>query len=344
MGRSHIKNYQKHPGARVVAVADINKNRLDLVGDEHDIKKRFTAGEELIEAAGKLELDIISIATPNKYHKTITVAALKAGCHVLCEKPMAMNTQEALEMESAARESGRRLMINFSFRFNKVADALKKQVNSGRLGEIYFARTIWLRRLGMPGFGGWFGQKSLSGGGPLIDLGVHRIDLAMWLMGYPKPVWVLGSTYNHIASRIAEKAGKDFDVEDIAIAMVKFENGATLEAEASWAANIEQKELMETRLLGTKGGVLYENENGGYGFKGSVFYESDGYQYDAKLNTDSQVAVPSAMEHFVDSILNDKPHMATAREGIIVMELLDAIYASAERGEPVKITNGRVCD
>jgi len=227
-------------------------------------------------------------------------------------------------------------MINFSFRFNEVADALKKQVDDGRLGDVYFARSVWLRRRGMPGFGGWFGQKELSGGGPLIDLGVHRIDLALWLMGYPEPVWVLGSTYDHIAGKIAREKQKDFDVEDIAVAMVKFDNGATLEAEASWAANIREKELMETRLMGTEGGLLYHNQDGGYRFSAELFYESEGYHYDSKLHQGGK-EVPSAMEHLVESILNDTPHIATAHEGVIVMELLDAIYESAETGKPVKI-------
>lgn len=336
MGRGHIANFQKHPQSKVVAIADLDKKRLRTIGKEYEVSERFSSGEELIDSIPKLGLDIVSVATPNKFHKPLTIAALEAGCHVLCEKPMAMNADEAKEMEAVANRTGKRLMINFSFRFNEVADALKKQVDAGQLGDIYFARTVWLRRRGLPGFGGWFGQKELSGGGPLIDLGVHRIDLALWMMGYPEPTWVIGSTYDHIASKIAKEKGKDFDVEDIAVAMVKFENGATLEAEASWASNIKENELMETRLMGTEGGLLYKNKDEGYSFTAEIFHESDGYPFDSQLHLTGK-HVPSSMEHLVDCILEDQQHIATAHEGVIVMELLDAIYESSHTGEPVKI-------
>ncbi len=336
MGAGHIKGFGKHPDAEVVAIGETDVERLGRVGETFGISERFNSGKELIASAADLGLDIISVATPNNLHKDLTIGALRAGCHVLCEKPMAMNASEAREMEAVAEQTGRRLMINFSFRFNEVADALKRQVEAGRLGDIYFARSIWLRRRGLPGFGGWFGRKELSGGGPLIDLGVHRIDLALWLMGYPEPTWVLGSTYDHIAGKIAAEEGKDFDVEDIAMAMIRFDNGATLEAEASWAANIKENELMKTRLMGTDGGLLYHNEDEGYRFSAELFYESEGYHYDSQLHPTGR-QVPSAMEHLVDCILTDTPHTAGAHEGVIVMELLDAIYESAEKGEPVRI-------
>ena len=230
MGRGHVAGYQEHPGAEVVAVADLDADKLQEVADELDVPRRYESGEEMLEEES---LDVVSVATPNKFHKPLTLQALDSGAHVLCEKPMAMNAAEARDMIRAAGDADRRLMINFSFRFNEVGHALKSQVDRGHLGDVYFARTVWLRRRGLPGFGGWFGQKELSGGGPLIDLGVHRIDLALWLMGYPKPVWVMGSTYDHIGSRLAKEQGKEFDVEDLAVAMVKFDNGATMEAEAS---------------------------------------------------------------------------------------------------------------
>jgi predicted dehydrogenase len=333
MGRGHVAGYQEHPRAEVVAVADLEEEKLQEVADEMEVPDRYASGEEMLEEAS---LDVVSVATPNKFHKPLTIHALKQGCHVLCEKPMAMNAVEARDMIQAAEEADRRLMINFSFRFNEVADALKTQVDRGQLGDVYFGRTVWLRRRGLPGFGGWFGQKDLSGGGPLIDLGVHRIDLALWLMGYPKPVWVMGSTYDHIGTRLAKEQGKEFDVEDLAVAMIKFENGATLEAEASWAGYIAERELMRTRLLGTEGGLIYRNVGEGYEFEAEIYREEDGYHFDKKLHP-MGVGVHSAMYHFVDAILEDQPHIATGGEGLIVMELLDAIYASAHNGTPVKI-------
>ena len=227
-------------------------------------------------------------------------------------------------------------MINFSYRFTEQSMALKQQVEAGILGDVYFARTIWHRRRGLPGFGGWFGQKALSGGGPLIDLGVHRLDLALWLMGYPKPVWVMGSTYNPIGSALAQEKGKQFDVEDLAVGLIKFDNGATLELEASWAANINERELMETRLFGTKAGLVQRNLEETYKFEAEIYLERDGAHFDMKLHGPTR-PVPTSMAHFVDSILNDTPHIATGEEGLLVMEILDAIYATAKLGQPVRV-------
>lgn len=333
MGKAHIRGYQSHPDAEVVAIADLNQERLDSVSSEFNIPSCYKDAQDMLE---KEQLDIVSIATPNKLHKPLAISAFEAGCHVLCEKPMAMNAEEAREMIAASEKAGKRLMINFSFRFTEQSWALKKQVETGILGDIYFARSIWHRRRGMPGFGGWFGQKALAGGGPLIDLGVHRLDLALWLMGYPRPSWVMGSTYNPIASKKAKESGKPFDVEDLAAAMIKFENGATLELEASWAGNRKERERMKTRLYGTKGGLLQENMEEGYKFEAEIFVEREGCQFDMKLHPPVPGA-HSAMYHYVDSILNHTPHIATGAEGLIVMELLDAIYKSSEEGQPVKI-------
>jgi len=278
----------------------------------------------------------VSVVTPNKFHMPLTLAALKAGCHVLCEKPMAMNADEARTMIAAAKKAKRRIMINFSYRFTQQAWALKKEVDTGILGEVYFARTVWHRRRGMPGFGGWFGQKELAGGGPLIDLGVHRLDLALWLMGYPKPVWVLGGSYNHIASRIAKEQGRKFDVEDLAAGMIRFENGATMVVEASWASNAKEREHMLTQLYGTKAGLVQKNYDEGYNFEAELYVERNGCQYDMKLHPPVPDAV-GPMYHFIDSIVKDTPHIATGEEGLVVMELLDAIYESAATGKPVEI-------
>lgn len=333
MGGSHIGGYRSHPKAEVVAISDLDEKRLKAKGDEFGISKRYTDAEAMLSQE---DLDFVSIATPNKFHKPLTISAFKHGCHVLCEKPMAMNAVEGREMLAAAKKAKRRLMINFSYRFTEQSWALKKQVDSGILGDIYFARTVWHRRRGIPGFGGWFGNKALAGGGPLIDLGVHRLDLAMWLMNYPKPTWVIGSTYSPIASAIAKREKKVFDVEDLAVGMVKFSNGATLEVEASWAANIKENEQMSTHLYGTKGGLLQRNLDETYKFEAELYLEKDGCQFDMKLHPPVPQAV-NAMFHFVDSVDTGKPHIATGEEGLIIMQLLDAIYASAAKGEPVKV-------
>jgi predicted dehydrogenase len=334
MGRHHIAGYQTHPDAEVVAIADLDESRLEQIGDQYGVATRYLSGEEMLQEE---ELDIVSIATPNKFHAPLTIAALEAGNHVLCEKPMAMSAAEARQMLATAEKAGKRLMVNFSYRFTEQSQALKDRVDAGELGDIYFARTVWHRRRGLPKFGGWFGQKGLSGGGPLIDLGVHRLDLALWLMGYPKPVWVMGSAYNPIATALAKEQGVDYDVEDLAVGLIKFDNGATLVVEASWAANIKEKELMETRLLGTKGGLVQRNLNETYEFEAEVYFERNGAHYDMKLHAPPRRRL-NAMNHFVESIVNETPHTATGEEGLLVMEILDAIYKSAEEGEPVQIS------
>lgn len=330
--RRHIEGYRTHPNAEVVAIADTDPKRIQDVGDAFHIKGRYPSLTEMLKHE---KLDVVSIATPNLYHKPQTVEALRAGCHVLCEKPMALSAEDAEDMIVTAKECGRRVMINFSSRTSEEAVAMKAAVDAGMLGHIYYARSTWMRRRRLPGFGGWFGQKALSGGGPLIDIGVHRLDLALWLMGFPKPTWVMGSTYDYIAQDIAKREGKKFDVEDLAVAMIKFENGATLELEASWCANIKEREHLSTRLLGTKAGILHHNIGDVYDSFAELYLEKDGCQYDMMLHP----PVPNAksnMYHFVDAILNDRPHMAGPEEGLEVMKILDAIYKSAELGEPVR--------
>ncbi|MCX7671273.1 MAG: Gfo/Idh/MocA family oxidoreductase, partial [Anaerolineae bacterium] len=307
MGRHHIAGYQTHPRAEVVAIADPDPARLQEIGDKFNVPKRYAAGEEML---AQEKLDIVSIVTPNKFHRELTLAAFAAGCHVLCEKPMAMNAAEAREMLAASRAAGKRLMINFSWRFTEQSFALKAEVDAGLVGDIYFGRTIWHRRRGLPGFGGWFGQKTLSGGGPLIDLGVHRLDLALWLMGYPRPAWVMGKTYNAIAAELAAQKGAAYDVEDLAAAFITFENNASLVVEASWAANISERELMETRLYGTKAGLVQRNIQEGYTFEAELYLERNGSHYNMTLHGPAK-PVPKPMAHFVESIVNDTPHIAT---------------------------------
>ena len=334
MGTAHVMGYREHPLADVVAVVDVDKKRLKEIGKKNlRIPNRYTSLKKMIN---KESPDIVSIAVPNCFHKNLAIEAMRSGCHVLCEKPMAMNAKEAEEMIEVSEKTGKRLMINFSFRFTEQSFALKKQVESGILGDIYFGRTVWHRRRGMPGFGGWFGKKEMSGGGPIIDLGIHRLDLALWLMNYPEPKYVMASTYNYLAKEAAKREKKEFTVEDIGVAMIKFENGATLELEASWAANIKDCEEMSTRLLGTKGGLVQKNIDEGYVFDAEIFIEKAGCLFDVKLHPPVP-ASHSSYYHFVDSIANNVPHTATAEEGLIVMRILDAIYKSAESGEPVKL-------
>jgi predicted dehydrogenase len=192
----------------------------------------------------------------------------------------------------------------------------------------------------MPGFGGWFSTKELSGGGPLIDLGVHRLDLALWFMGYPEPLYVTGATYNPIAQEIARRENKNFSVEDLAVGFIYFKNGASLSIEASWAANIQENEIMETRIFGTKGGLLHKNRGEAYQFEAHFYTEQNGHLWDQTLHEGSLWSAgiqktPTAMVHFIDAIYHNYPHDADGKQGLVVMQLLDALYTSAQTKKPV---------
>ena len=332
MGKNHAKAYQTHPGAELVAVCDMNEALLRSVATELKVPQTYTNAQEMFEKAG---LVAVSVATPNKFHAPLSIAALKAGLHVLSEKPMAMNAKEGEQMVAAAKKAGKNLMINFSYRFSDMSYALKQQVDAGVIGDVYFGRTVWHRRRGMPGFGGAFTTKELSGGGPLIDLGVHRLDLALWLMGYPEPVAVSGSEYNVIAKALAEKTKKTYTVEDLACGLVKFKNGATLIVEASWALNIPEREHMVTLLCGTKGGLVQKNTGGTYQFVAEIYTEEEGRLFTKTLDW-STVGAPSSYHEFVNSILQKRPPLATGEQGVKVMKILDGIYKSAKTGREVR--------
>lgn len=348
MGYNHFKGYLEHPDVEVVAIADRREDRRNYVKsicEENNIKI-YSEGIELIRNE---KVDILSVAVPNNQHKELTIAGLEAGANVLCEKPMAMNTQEAVEMLETAKRCGKKLGIDFSYRFTPQSRAIKKMVDSGIMGEIYFAETTWLRRNGIPGLvdndfntsssggmGSWFFDKTQSGGGPLIDLGVHRLDLALWLMDYPEPDWVIGSTYAKIGPDRARKQGLVYSVEDLACAMIKFKNGASLQLKASWASNIKAREEQTTRLVGTKCGLLQKNINEGYNYEVEFFKTENGVPLDCKLHEPAE-AVPSAYRLFVDAVRDNTDYLVKPEEGVTVMRLLDAIYSSAATGKPVEM-------
>lgn len=342
MGWGHLAGYMEHPDVEVVAVADRIEAKRENAKKEFNLPKVYAEGIDMIRNE---KLDILSVAVPNNQHGELTIAGLEAGANVLCEKPMAMNTAEAQEMLDTAARLGLKLGIDFSYRFNPQSRAMKDLVDAGRLGEIYYGRSVWLRRRGVPGLGSgfntkgggagsWFFDKSQSGGGPLIDLGVHRLDLALWLMGYPEPAWVMGSTYCKIAGKLAAERGLDYTVEDLACAMIKFKNGATLELDAAWASNIKENEQMSTRILGDKGGLYQYNLNEGYTWDAEYYQDMEGRQFDSKLHSSPEVR--NAFWLFADAVRDDTPFLVQPEEGVVVMRLLDAIYESARTGEPVK--------
>jgi predicted dehydrogenase len=336
MGRSHIRCYAASGCAEVVAICDVDADRLLKVGDEFGVEKRYGDFDAMLRAE---ELDAVSVVLPNALHEPFTVKALKRRLHVLCEKPMAHNLASARRMAAAARRSRRLLAINFSYRATPAAKWLRAAVDRGRLGRIYFARTGWHRRRGMPGFGGWFGNKKLAGGGPLIDLGVHRLDLAWWLMGRPEPVSASGATYAEIAPRIARRRRKVFTTEDMATGYIRFKNGATVVVEASWAANTEKREDMFTQLYGTKGGAVQRNFTEGYDFESLIFTELGGQQVDVKAKLPAKTPdSESSIANFARAALAGR---TTAegdwRDGLAVQRMLEGVYKSARLGREVRL-------
>lgn len=333
----HLGGYSRNPNVEIYALCDINEKNLAKRAEEYKVSRTFTDYRELLALK---ELDAVSVCTWNSAHAECAIAALRAGKHVLCEKPMALNTAQAQEMEKAAKENGKLLMIGFVRRFGNDCAVLKDFIDSGSFGEIYYAKAQYLRRKGCPG--GWFGDKSRSGGGPLIDLGVHVIDLCRYLMGGPQPVSVYGATFNKLGDRrhIKDARGysstvvsKDdiFDVEDMATALIRFDNGAVLSVEASFSLNIE-KDVGNIELFGTKAGCKLDPEL-------TIFTDMNDYLANVKLAQSTALSFDGLFDneinHFVECIETGKPCRNPAQDGVTLMKILDGIYESARTGHEV---------
>lgn len=333
----HLGGYSRNPNVEIYALCDINEKNLAKRAEEYKVSRTFTDYREMLALK---ELDAVSVCTWNSAHAECAIAALRAGKHVLCEKPMALNTAQAQEMEKAAKENGKLLMIGFVRRFGNDCAVLKDFIDSGSFGEIYYAKAQYLRRKGCPG--GWFGDKSRSGGGPLIDLGVHVIDLCRYLMGGPQPVSVYGATFNKLGDRrhIKDARGysstvvsKDdiFDVEDMATALIRFDNGAVLSVEASFSLNIE-KDVGNIELFGTKAGCKLDPEL-------TIFTDMNDYLANVKLSQPTALSFDGLFDneinHFVECIETGKPCRNPAQDGVTLMKILDGIYESARTGHEV---------
>lgn len=331
MGHHHLLSYQKNPRAELVGAADLDEAKLKRAREAAPGIQTFQNYEEMLR---ETKPDVVSIALPNSLHLPVAVACMEAGAHVLCEKPMSTDLAGALKMQSEADRLGRTIYMNLSQRFNAFHRAARQIVNSGALGEIYHGYTAWTRRDGIPGFGGWFGQKALSGGGPLIDLGVHRIDIALWLMGGPKPVTVSGTTHHRRGIPLAREQGKAFDVEDFASGLVRFENGASLLFEISWAGFQEPRERQALRLVGTRAGL--EAEPGPNGWELVLSHDVGGVPMASRM-LPPKGEPPYSCQDLVDSLLDNTPFPATARDGIRMQIILDALYASAASGREIDV-------
>jgi predicted dehydrogenase len=332
MGRAHLEGYLKHPCARIAAVCDLDEKLARQVADDFSVPGVFTDFDDFLADAG---IDAVSLAVPNFLHKPMTLACLDRGLHILCEKPMAMDTREALAMRDRVRKTGLKFMIHYNQRFRPEHQYFKSLIASGGLGDVYYASAGWRRMRGMPRFGGWFSQKKMSGGGPLIDLGVHMLDLTRWLVGSPKAVTVSASTFSHIAQSIALEQQKEFDVEDLASALIRFDNGSSLVLEVSWALNFEEREKVYLELSGTKGGL----SNVTFDYKETttcIFREENGAMVKS-VPLKYPPSFENAQQHFINCILEDRPPGPGADDGVETMRILDAIYESARIGREVEL-------
>jgi len=327
----HIPGYlKKGKKVEIVAVADVALERAEEVAKNFAIPHAFGSYQEMLK---EVELDAVSVCVPNKFHAEATIAALEAGCHVLCEKPPAMTVAEAESMVKAANDSGKFLTYGFHYRFTPEVEIAKTFIDADELGEIYSARVHAIRRRGIPGWG-VFTNKELQGGGPLIDIGVHMLDTALYLMGYPEPEVVLGKTHQKIGTKkgvglLGDWDYENYTVEDMAVGMVTFKNGATLTLESAFAANVEKDETMQVALMGDTGGadifplkIFQEKHNTLVDITPVYAPKIDGHQHE--------------ISQFVESCLSGIPPLSTPEQGLIIQKIINAIYESAETGKAIE--------
>lgn len=326
----------------VTAVCDIDEEKVKAYAAKFNVPRWYTDYNEMM---AKEDLDAVSVTTWNAAHKGAAIAALRGGANVICEKPMAMNQIEAQEMYDVAKETGKVLQIGFVRRYGRDADLVKKFIAGGTMGDLYYAKATYLRRNGCPG--GWFGDKRYSGGGPLIDLGVHVMDLVRYLAGCPKPIAAYGVTYQNLGPNRAAGAASNLgynsnqaaskfvnNVEDFTSAMIRFDNGLTLQVEASFNLNIKS-DRGEIELFGTKGGAKIGSDVEFYTDMNGTFVNitpagESSAQFDNMFLAE--------ITHFIDCVQNGTTCRAPAEDGVILMKMIDAIYKSAETGHEVEIT------
>lgn len=338
IAKTHMPGWKASPHTEVVAASDIVEATVKKFAAENGIPKAVLKSEEII---GDPDIDIVDICTPNNYHAPLAIAALGAGKHVICEKPLAPTPKEIRRMIAARNKSKKLLMTAQHFRFRGASRAMKAEIESGALGDVYHARSWMLRRSLAPVRPGFI-MKKHSGGGPCIDIGVHILDLTLWLMGNPKPVSVTGVA----DAKLAKLPGafsqwgsavipREFDVEDYAVAFVRFKGGATLVLEVSWLLHHPTEgEDMQMWLYGDKGGAHWPS---------CEFYHSNNpakQLYNRSLKGIKDAMEPHALEcvEFAQAVMDGAPSPVPAEQSLAVMAILDGIYRSTKEGKEVKLT------
>ena len=325
-GRGHLKAYKSTELAEVIAICDVEKERAQAAAAEFGVPKVFTDYQELLQIE---ELDAVSVCVPNVFHMPVTVAALQVGKHVLCEKPLATSSAEAEKMVKTAEKTGRWLAMPLQFRLTGSSRLLKEKIENGELGEVHYVKSGILRQDAIPR--GWFHVKKLAGGGAVLDLGSHAVDLAWWLMGRPKPVWVWGVTLSKLGplGKGIGKWGVGFgegkvDVEETGNALIKFEEDRALFVEVSWALQLESPRVMYCELFGTQGWAsLFP----------SIRIKKEGGAVETPAIGEDQ----SPHVQFIQSLSQGVEPPISGRDGLEVIRMLDAIYQSARTGRAVRL-------
>ena len=332
IGSVHASAYANVSNVEVVALCDILPDRLAEKAKAHNVAKTYADYNDLLADP---EIDAVSVCVPNNMHAPIAIAALNAGKHVMLEKPMTLSAELGKQILAARDKAGKQLQMGMVWRQKPQARLVKEIIDNGRLGDIYQIRVRLIRRRGIPGLGGWFTTKAMSGGGGLIDIAVHFLDLVMWLSGKWNPTKVSAKTYSKFGSPISDynyvnmwagppKADGVFDVDDYAAGMVRFGAETTLSFEVAWACNAQDESYVE--LLGNKGGVKLSLDSDPV-----LRTEIDNRIADVSLQFDKKDnAFADELQKFADAVQGKGEVPATGEEGVVAMRLLDAIYKSSD--------------
>ncbi len=327
IAQTHADAFKKNSRVNIQAVCDIDEKRVNEFADKYSIKGRYTSLEEMLKS--EKGLDAASVCVWTADHASSTVMALNAGLHVLCEKPVARNAIEAQQMVDAAKKNNKLLMIAFPRRFEPKTLVAKEMIEKGTLGDVYLTKGHYMRRTGP---GRWFTNKEFSGGGPVIDIGVHCIDQCRYLMGNPKPASVFAVTYDKTVG-VEKNAADVYTVEDNGYAIIKYENGSSTILETSFYMHRSNGSF--TEVAGTKAGIDILND------KINLHNEVDDFMMDSVVYwthwSNRKPTFEAEIDHFVECIEDGTPCISPGEDGVTIMRIIDAIYESARTGELVRL-------
>jgi predicted dehydrogenase len=343
-GQRHLEAYDAVAGARVVALAGLEEAVRHKLATRYRIEREVARWEELLEVD---ELDAVSIAVPTFLHAPIAIAAFERGLHVLCEKPIGRDAQEADAMVQAARGAERVLDVAFNHRQRGDIHELKDAIDAGRLGRPYYAKAWWLRRTGIPTLGSWFTRSELAGGGPLVDVGVHVLDYSLFLLGNPDVRAVSASTYdllgtsgfgsNPDSNKTGATGDKTFDVEDLASVFMRLSDGGTLLVEASWAAHRREGDEFGITLYGTEGGAELIVDD--YEPVGSlrIFGDKGGTPVATRVNAKPGRGHVAVVEQFLEKVRSGDWRAHDGSTAATLARVVDACYRSAAEEREVRL-------